>query len=98
MAVAVSRSGHFLCLMGRRAFCGRFLPDTEHLLYIFIFLDVSSVSTVLAHRKTGFRFSMAEQVRDDSPGAPARFFIRARDFPAEVFRQGRRAGVAEACS
>mgnify|MGYP000830397797 CR=1 FL=1 len=36
--------------------------------YIFISLYVSSVSTVLAHMKTGFRFSMAEQVRDDSPG------------------------------
>lgn len=36
--------------------------------YIFISLYVSSVSTVLAHMKTGFRFSLAEQVRDDSPG------------------------------
>lgn len=76
MAVAVSRSGHFLCLMGRRAFCGCFLPDTEHLRYLFISLDVSSVSIVLAHRKTGFRFSMTVQVMDDSPGAPARFFVR----------------------
>lgn len=36
--------------------------------YVFISMYVGSVSTVLAHMKTGYRFDMAEQVRDDSPG------------------------------
>lgn len=36
--------------------------------YVFISMYVGSVSTVLAHMKKGYRFDMAEQVRDDSPG------------------------------
>ena len=70
-------SGYAFCLntatpLALRGVEGRSAAASSRTLntvrYIFISLYVSSVSTVLAHMKTGFRFSMAEQVRDDSPG------------------------------
>lgn len=48
--------------------------------FLFIAMFVSSVSTVLAHMKTSYQFSMAEQTREGSPGAIATMGMWQRHF------------------
>ncbi|MEG0142803.1 MAG: MFS transporter [Akkermansia sp.] len=58
--------------------------------YIFISMYVSSVSTVLAHMKTDFHFTVAEHVREEASGTAytldfwQRNFISEGKTPAEV--------------
>lgn len=50
----------------------RLLASSSRLLntlrYVFIAMYVSSVSTVLAHMREDYRFTVAERTRDDAPG------------------------------
>ncbi|OCA02123.1 MFS transporter [Akkermansia glycaniphila] len=48
--------------------------------FLFIALFASSVSTVLAHMKTNYQFSVAEQTREGSPGAVATMDMWQRHF------------------